>query len=387
MMVYNDSIKRMERYLMKLLRVCASNFKNCEDDFTIDLVPKSRKYSEDKEYELLEIAEDLYVYTTAAFVGKNASGKTSAVELLDCCYSILGEFRLEGKHYRYDDVRLTMDFFEDGYIYRYTTVLKNDTSLGNKAIFTEQHVYRKKYYKSYLKEIYSAEGFEELNDLGVLPEDTSVVFFVLKKKAMRAGYFNCNGEGVDTYRLLFKAMKNYNISSRVLGKIIKIFDENIKGLKMVDDSRFELDYQGKKQLVSDDELIYLLSSGTTKGILLYVFVVAALENGFDLLIDEVENHFHKTLVENMISLFKDKTVNRKSSTLIFTTHYCELLDLFGRQDNIWIAKADDKVRVMNMYDSYSIRPELMKSRQFYNNAFSTAVNYDDLMALKKELMR
>ena len=377
----------MERYLMKLLRVCASNFKNCEDDFTIDLVPKSRKYSEDKEYELLEIAEDLYVYTTAAFVGKNASGKTSAVELLDCCYSILGEFRLEGKHYRYDDVRLTMDFFEDGYIYRYTTVLKNDTSLGNKAIFTEQHVYRKKYYKSYLKEIYSAEGFEELNDLGVLPEDTSVVFFVLKKKAMRAGYFNCNGEGVDTYRLLFKAMKNYNISSRVLGKIIKIFDENIKGLKMVDDSRFELDYQGKKQLVSDDELIYLLSSGTTKGILLYVFVVAALENGFDLLIDEVENHFHKTLVENMISLFKDKTVNRKSSTLIFTTHYCELLDLFGRQDNIWIAKADDKVRVMNMYDSYSIRPELMKSRQFYNNAFSTAVNYDDLMALKKELMR
>ena len=67
----------MERYLMKLLRVCASNFKNCIDDFTIDLVPKSRKYSEDKEYELLEIAEDLYVYTTAAFVGKNAFLSTS----------------------------------------------------------------------------------------------------------------------------------------------------------------------------------------------------------------------------------------------------------------------------------------------------------------------
>ena len=28
----------------------------------------------------------------------------------------------------------------------------------------------------------------------------------------------------------------------------------------------------------------------------------------------------------------------------------------------------------------------MKSRQFYNNAFNTAVNYEDLMALKKELM-
>lgn len=70
---------------MKLLRVCATNFKNCADNFTIDLVAKSRKYAEDKEYELLEIADGLYVYTTAAFVGKNASGKTSAVELLDCC--------------------------------------------------------------------------------------------------------------------------------------------------------------------------------------------------------------------------------------------------------------------------------------------------------------
>lgn len=115
--------------------------------------------------------------------------------------------------------------------------------------------------------------------------------------------------------------------------------------------------------------------------------MAALENGFDLLIDEVENHFHKTLVENMISLFKDKTVNKKSATLIFTTHYCEVLDLFNRQDNIWIAKSDHKIHLDNMYETYNIRPELLKSRQFYNNAFDTSVNYEDLMALKKELMR
>ena len=47
---------------MKLLRVRASNYKNCCDDFTIDLVAKSKKTSEDKEYELQEIAEDLYVF-------------------------------------------------------------------------------------------------------------------------------------------------------------------------------------------------------------------------------------------------------------------------------------------------------------------------------------
>ena len=78
---------------MKLLYVKAKNFKNCIEGYTIDLVAKSRKTAEDKEYELQEIAPDLYVYNTMAFIGKNASGKTSALELLDACYSILGDFR------------------------------------------------------------------------------------------------------------------------------------------------------------------------------------------------------------------------------------------------------------------------------------------------------
>ena len=55
---------------MKLLRVRASNYKNCCDDLTIDFVAKSKKTSEDKEYELQEIAEDLYVFNTAAFCRK-----------------------------------------------------------------------------------------------------------------------------------------------------------------------------------------------------------------------------------------------------------------------------------------------------------------------------
>ncbi len=372
---------------MKLLRVRASNYKNCCDDFTIDLVAKSKRTSEDKEYELQEIAKDLYVFNTVAFVGKNASGKTSAIELLECSYSILSEFRLEDKHYNYDNVKLEIIFYHEDYIYKYNTGLKSDPALGNKANFTRQHLYRKKYYKSKMKEIYSVEGFEEILDLGELPEDTSIIFFILKKKATRAVYFNCDGEGTDTWRLLFRAMKTYKISENVLTKVIKVFDDKIQNLKMVDDKHYKLVYQNYVKELSDSELIHLLSSGTTKGVLLYIFVVAALENGFDLLIDEVENHFHKTLVENMISLFKDKTVNRKSATLIFTTHYCEVLDLFNRQDNIWIAKSDSKIRLDNMYGSYNIRPELLKSRQFYNNAFDTAVNYEDLMALKKELMR
>ena len=255
---------------------------------------KSKKTSEDKEYELQEIAEELYVFNTIAFVGKNASGKTSAIELMECSYSILSKFRLEDKHYNYDNVKLEIIFYHEEYIYKYNTVLKADPNLGSKANFTEQHIYRKKYYKSKVKEIYSDEDFEEIGDLGELPEDTSIVFFVLKKKATCAVYFNCDGEGTDTYHLMFRAMKIYKISKEVLTKVIKIFDDKIQSLEMMDEKHYKLTYEDYVKELSDSELVYMLSSGTTKGVLLYVFVVEALENGFDLLIDEVENHFHKT---------------------------------------------------------------------------------------------
>lgn len=139
---------------------------------------------------------------------------------------------------------------------------------------------------------------------------------------------------------------------RDVQKIVYIkFDDKIQRLEMVDEKHYKLIYQEQDKELSDSELVYMLSSGTTKGVLLYIFVVAALKQGFDLLIDEVENHFHKILV--------------------FTTHYCEVLDIFNRQDNIWIAKSDDKVHLDNVYEKYDIRLELLKSRQFYNNAFNT----------------
>ena len=278
-----------------------------------------------------------------------------------------------------------IDFYHDRFIYRYKTIKKNADSIASKAIFMKQRLRKKKYYKSKVKALYNDEDFVDVEITGELPEDTSILFFVLKKKETRAVYFDSFGNGADTYRLIFATLKDYHIRPALLVKVISIFDENIHDLQMLDDHNFKLSFCNETRTVSDKELIYMLSSGTTKGMLLYILMAASLQQGFDLIIDEIENHFHKTLVENMISLYKDKTVNRNNATLIFTTHYCELLDLFNRQDNIYIAKSNDKVYLTNMYDGFNIRSELLKSRQFYNNVFRTAVNYDELMQLKKEL--
>lgn len=48
----------------------------------------------------------------------------------------------------------------------------------------------------------------------------------------------------------------------------------------------------KKKLMSIDEIIPMLNKD--------IAMVASLREGFDLIVDEVENHFHKTLAENMI---------------------------------------------------------------------------------------
>lgn len=370
---------------MKLLRIRANRFKNCADNYTIDLMAKSRKSSEDKEYELQEIAPELFVYNTMAFIGKNASGKTSAMELLDACYSILGEFRLEDKHYSYDGIDLEIIFYYEEYIYKYTTSLSEDASLENRAVFRDEHIFRKKYYKTYASDIYDDESFEEIVGLGDLPEDTSNVFFVLKKKQTRAIYYDSFENGTNTYHMLFRALDNYNIQTEVLANVMRIFDDNIHDLQKLDGHNYKLVLNDEEITLSDTQLIYMLSSGTTKGMLLYIWMVASLKEGFDLLVDEVENHFHKTLVENMISLYKDKTVNKNNATLIFTTHYCEVLDQMGRRDNIWICKSGKQVSISNMYSDYQIRSELLKSKQYYNNAFQTAVNYEELMGLKRKL--
>jgi hypothetical protein len=298
----------------------------------------------------------------------------------------MGNFCLENKHYPYSNINLEIIFYCNKCIYKYTTTLASDTTLSNKATFKNERIYQKKYCKSYINTIYEDDGFEEVSDLGELPEDTSKLFFILKKKNTNAVYFNCDGEGVATYNQIFKLMKTYMISPKVLLSVLKIFDSNIQDFTQIDEHQYKLVYNTKEQILSENELIYTLSSGTTKGMLLYILVVASLKNGFDLLVDEIENHFHKTLVENVISLYKDKSVNKSHATISFTTHYCEVLDLFNRQDNIWITKCDKKVYIENMYSKYNVRSGILKSNQFYNDAFETSVNYEDLMALKKELM-
>ncbi len=373
---------------MKLLRITAKNFRNCRDDFSIDFVSKADKSDEDMVYELQEIAPGLYTFNNMAFVGKNASGKTTAIELIASCYRILDEFQISDNNYFNNNEELEIFFFHEGSIYKYTTKLLVK-SIRPDVFFENEHIYMKKYNKRKAGSIFENSDFKEMNIEKQLPPNISILYYILENISNNCIYCSVDltDSKTDFYKFSFDLIDEYRISLDVFNCILKLFDNNVKNLERQENGNYLLNYKGAPLEMSSSQLKNFLSSGTTKGIETYIAMAVALSNGISLIIDEIEDHFHKTLVENMISLFKEPLINKKHATLIFTTHYCELLDLFNRKDNIWITKSDEQVYIENMYENYNDISSGLKSRQFYNNVFDTAVNYDDLMALKKALKR
>lgn len=376
---------------MKLLRVSATNFKLCEDNFTISFIPEANKSAEDKEFELHEINDNLFTYTTVAVVGKNASGKSTVVDLLAMVYEILTGFRVKNMNDVFINnkpIHLDIVFYHEGFLYRYVTDLEINNFADRTVLFKNEILYKKEHLKSYVKNIYNFEKYKKIETDINLPEDTSVLYLILRKIEVRGMAFDLTNPGANTYAYTFELLHSLDNEHKLIIPMLNILDEHIKNIKMIDKDKFEILFSYKeKEIVTGKELHNILSSGTNKGLSLFTFVVYSLLNGCDLVIDEIENHFHKTLVENLINLYKDKSVNKKNATLIFTTHYCELLDLFNRSDNIYITKYEDTIRLENLYRNYNLRPELSKSKKFYNNAFNTGVNYESLMNFKKELMK
>ncbi|MDE7271015.1 MAG: ATP-binding protein [Acetatifactor sp.] len=371
---------------MKLLRVKAGGFKNCADDFEIDLAARAGNIDESQDRELLKIDEELYVYSTVGIIGKNASGKTSALEVLDWCYDILSAFALNGKHCSYHGVRLEMIFYLEGNLYKYSTELDDADVLEDRAVFKDQKLYCKRYDKMKSQQLYTEGWIEETIKTWEESEKLSILRYILKKAGVREIYYDAFMEVGESYGFTCELMKLMETDLDYLNYIIPIFDRNISALKQIDETRYMLIYQGKERTYSGSELLRFLSGGTTKGMNLYTLAVMSLKSGFDLLVDEIESYLHKTHVRNLIMLYRDREINRKNATLIFSTHDCELLDLFNRSDNIWVTHSEEKIKIENMYDKYGGHPGCLKSR-FSLDMYDTLADYEAFTQLKQRLMQ
>ena len=111
------------------------------------------------------------------------------------------------------------------------------------------------------------------------------------------------------------------------------------------------------------------------------------KTGGYLVVDELENHFNHEIVSTIIRFYMDPKVNYTGATLVFSTHYPELLDEFERNDNIYIVRNRQGITVENL--STILKRNDIKKSDAYQSDFleGTVPAYDAYMGLKKSLIR
>jgi hypothetical protein len=131
------------------------------------------------------------------------------------------------------------------------------------------------------------------------------------------------------------------------------------------------------------EVEMYLSSGTVKGINVFIHALSVLENGGYLILDELENHFNKEIATSLLRLFMDQRINKRGAAIIFSTHYPEILDRLSRNDNIYFVRNTDGIRVDNL--GRLLKRSDLKKSDVYQSAFikGTAPQYEAYQAMKR----
>lgn len=82
------------------------------------------------------------------------------------------------------------------------------------------------------------------------------------------------------------------------------------------------------------------SSGTIKMLSILPLLFQALETGCPIVIDELENGLHPTIVQRILDLFMSSEMNPLNAQLICTTHSTGLAENNVRRDQVWVINKD-----------------------------------------------
>lgn len=379
--------------MFSLLRLKVSGFRMLSDDFFLDFLTKARVNSNDDDNsEVIKIANNLYTYNLMAFTGSNSSGKSTTLELIKNVLILMktGRWSYRKNDFNSSNIKMHIEFFLDDCIYVYdANILPIDNLTDGRIIspycriINERIKYAKydgKAGKNYLNDL---KFLEDYSATGI--DDTSKLIFLCKEKSN--GYYlsEFSKNGVLVNNIFFDSL-NF-LGSELTKEIIRLLDDSIEYINFDGkDNVYFKRFNSEEVSITKIEMLGLLSNGTIKGIDLYIRVALLLKTGGIMVIDEIENCFHKNLVSNLLFLITDKTLNKNNAQIIFSTHYVEILDIFDRRDNIFILhKIDGKITLENLYENYEFRTEILKSKKFNNNTFNTLLNYDQLMKVKRLL--
>lgn len=368
---------------MKILRISVDGLPLFKGALDLRFYAQQRVAQEDRD-ELFHLGSNVYLTPTLAFAGINASGKTSALKVVDLALAVLrgksiGSEKsasvLEGANTVIFEIWFAG---EDGklYLLESTIETKENPNLGKVHVFTGEVLY-KRHLEGTRKSLFdkkslSFEAAREENEY--LSDDVSFI----------GGYCRKNKMSIEAESLLpFGDVNSFTYVKDIDPSIVHFLDSSIEYIryeKINDRLVVRLKFVSKEEIVcSSAEAAHYLSSGTIKGIRDFHAALRAIQNGGYLLVDEIENHFNKEIAVSLMKIFMDGRINRKGAVLIFTTHYPELLDLYYRNDPIYIMRNDGGITAENLQDCLK-RNDVKKSYAFKSGYLNgTAPSYEAFM--------
>lgn len=378
---------------MKLLKFkVLSGFRMLEKGFEVNFLTKTRVNKNVDNNDLIELEPGLYYPLETTFIGKNSSGKTSVLVLIHLIISFIRSGRIPilfmGDQNNFE---IEFMFYDNGFIYSYVGSFVRSGFNDKAFLLIENESLRKTTFKENYKKDLSNISFLKENLISpAIGNDTSdIVKYRFNDISILIDMIS---QDTSNLAILIEAINNI-YGKNAFNTLVRLFDDSVELIDSIrlDDNSAAFRFKRVNQPEMTVTISYLrerLSSGTYRGIYLFAASLIAFKHGGDILIDEIEKSFNKNLIENLLILFNDKRINKANASLIYSTHYSELLDHSNRCDNINVLhRHGDVITVKNMSSSYEIRTDLSKSNQFDQNAFDNLTNYDRLMDLRRLLLK
>lgn len=377
---------------MKLLYINTKGLPIIKDELNIYFYAKQR-VSEDSKRELFCLSRNIYLDPAIALVGINASGKTTILRTIDFVMNLLNNEPIN-----HIDTRMmlgdsasavfTIVFASaDEKICRLEVeigIRSGDDPTGHRYYIKREKLARKALSQRITKaKLFDFSGCNDITDRSeaesYLPDDVSIII-AQNKRTHDHLYMSSLLRYTDTNSFEYKDAIPKEIITFLDPSIERIiYDDMENGLVI----RFN---DNKEYRLSDEsEIERYLSSGTIKGIRTFCEAVSVMQNGGYMIIDEIEDHFNKEIVATILHLFMDSDFNKKGGTIIFSTHYSELLDEFNRNDEIYITENKGGISIENLA-SILTRNDIKKSEAYQSGYLGDTVPaYESYMAMKKKI--
>lgn len=379
---------------MKLLRATAEGLPLFKEKLDICFYAQQRISEEQKE-QLHPLFSNVYLNPATGFIGINASGKTSVLKVILLILGIMNNEpinHIDTRDILGDAKKTVLNIF----FYSETNkeVCRLETVVAAKKTKTEGIIYSivsERIWSKKTDEIIARKAmldFDGKEPIMVrsgqedfLSDDVSIMIALNKKTGE-------NMRIVDL--LLFTNINVLPFSEGIPAEVITYLDPTVESLYFDEKDQKEiirLKFKDKEEIVLNNplELNNYLSSGTVKGMIIFTLAKEVLQNGGYIVVDEIENHFNKEIVTTLMRFFMDSKLNKNGGTLIFSTHYPELLDEYDRNDSIYITRNRNGITAENL--SSILKRNDIKKSDAYQSGFleGTTPMYEAYMRLKKSL--